>query len=120
MKTAIRLARAFPPQQIRNEIEATLEPVALEGGGTGWLASFPDAEILSGPNPDHPQARGPSGLDRSTRRTYHVFFPERKGFVLKPPEEPATEGDPLVHVQLMPTQNRSGWATVGIARSPED
>ncbi|MEA4897034.1 MAG: hypothetical protein VB115_02195 [Christensenellaceae bacterium] len=116
----IRLARAFNLQRERNDIEARLESIPLEGGGVGWLAEFPDAEILSGPNPDHPQAHRPDGLDRNMRRTYYVFLTERKGFTLKPPGEPVSEGDPLVHVQIMPVGNRSGWAAVSTALSRAD
>jgi hypothetical protein len=119
---SIRIARAFYHFRERKDIEAKPKKVRFEDRRIGWVAAFPDAEILPGANPDHPKANSLEGLERQDHRKYYVIFPAWDGWVIRNTMDMTTLGKELtMDVYLIPLQNRKGEAAVriGFVRSAD-
>lgn len=110
---SIRVARAFYHFRERKDSEAKPKKVRFEDGRIGWVATFPDAEILPGANPDHPKANGLEGLERQSHRKYFVIFPAWDGWAIRNTMDMTALGRAL-DVYLIPLQNRKGEAAVRI------
>ena len=93
----------------------------FEGGNAGWVAEFPDIEIVPGPNPERADVHSPKSFERAIGCLYKVDFTVHgENFPVDLPAD--VHGMPVIEgkvsyaaftMNIIPMQNRTGHASAG-------
>lgn len=111
---SIGVSRAFHYFRESNVKEAEAKQVQFDNGHFGWVAKFPDVEILAGTNPDHPKVNSLEGIERQNHRKYYVIFAVESSTTRFSTEITALDTNLAIDVYLVPLLNKAGEAVVRI------